>query len=186
MEVSVSYVLIVVGWLGGAVNGAAVSTQEFTSAERCEAARLALVQDAKARGLDPALVAGLIRQESSFNPRALSVAGARGLMQVLPSVGAEVSRSLDFPLWNAALLFDADANLQLGTAHLASFVKQYGALPRVLAAYNAGGSRVARWSTRAGVDDTEIFAERIPFVETRDYVRIVQRNAELYRVLYGW
>ena len=55
MEVSVSYVLIVVGWLGGAVNGAAVSTQEFTSAERCEAARLALVQDAKARGLEDAL-----------------------------------------------------------------------------------------------------------------------------------
>jgi hypothetical protein len=55
MEVIVSYVLIVVGWLGGAVNGAAISTQEFTSAERCEAARLALVEDAKARGLEDAL-----------------------------------------------------------------------------------------------------------------------------------
>jgi len=55
MEVVVSYVLIVVGWLGGAVNGAAVSPQEFTSAERCETARLALVQDAKARGLEDAL-----------------------------------------------------------------------------------------------------------------------------------
>jgi soluble lytic murein transglycosylase len=145
-----------------------------------------LDRDAKARGLDPALVAGLIRQESSFNPRALSVAGARGLMQVLPSVGAEVSRSLDFPLWNPALLFDADANLQLGTAHLASFIKEYGALPRVLAAYNAGGSRVSRWSTRAGVDDPEVFAERIPFVETRDYVRLVQRNQAIYKVLYDW
>jgi hypothetical protein len=55
MEVVVSYVLIVVGWLGGAVNGAAISTQEFTSAERCEAARLTLVEDAKARGLEDAL-----------------------------------------------------------------------------------------------------------------------------------
>jgi hypothetical protein len=55
MEVVVSYVLIVVGWLGGAVNGAVVTTQEFTSAERCEAARLALVEDAKARGLEDAL-----------------------------------------------------------------------------------------------------------------------------------
>ena len=55
MEVVVSYVLIVVGWLGGAVNGAVISTQEFTSAERCEAARLALVTDAKARGLEDAL-----------------------------------------------------------------------------------------------------------------------------------
>lgn len=145
-----------------------------------------LARDAKARGLDPALVAGIIRQESNFNPRAVSVAGARGLMQVLPSVGAEVSRSLNFPFWNPALLFDADANLQLGTAHLASFIKQYGALPRVLAAYNAGGSRVSRWSTKAGVDDPEIFAERIPFAETRDYVRLVQRNAAIYRVLYDW
>jgi len=145
-----------------------------------------LVRDAKAHGIDPTLVAGVIRQESSFNPRALSIAGARGLMQVLPSVGAEISRSLNFPDWNSALLFDADANLQIGTSHLAAFLKQYDALPRVLAAYNAGGSRVTRWSDRAGTDDPEVFAERIPFTETRDYVRIVQRNQALYRALYDW
>jgi soluble lytic murein transglycosylase len=145
-----------------------------------------LTRDAKAHGLDPALVAGLIRQESNFNQHAASVAGARGLMQVLPSVGAEVSRSLSFPLWNSVLLFDADANLQIGTAHLAAFVKQYGALPRILAAYNAGGSRAARWSVKPGVDDPEIFAERIPFVETRDYVRLVQRNQAIYKTLYEW
>jgi len=145
-----------------------------------------LTRNAKANDLDPALVAGLIRQESNFNPRALSVAGARGLMQVLPAVGEEVARGLRFPLWNSALLFDADANLQLGTAHLASYTKQYGPLPRVLAAYNAGGSRVTRWATKAGVDDPELFAERVPFAETRDYVRIVQRNAAMYRALYAW
>ena len=148
--------------------------------------RLELSRDATARGLDPALVAGLIRQESSFGVRAVSVAGARGLMQVLPAVGEEISRSLKYPVWSPALLFDADANLQLGTAHLSSYMTRYGALPRVLAAYNAGGARVARWSARAGVDDPEIFTERIPFVETRDYVRIVQRNAEMYRRLYSW
>jgi soluble lytic murein transglycosylase len=144
-----------------------------------------LARAARANGLDPALVAGLIRQESSFNPRALSVANARGLMQVLPSVGEEVARSLRFPTWSPALLYDADANLQLGTAHLAAAMKQYGALPRVLAAYNAGGSRVQRWSTKRGMDDPELFVERIPFVETRDYVRIVQRNAAIYSSLYG-
>jgi soluble lytic murein transglycosylase len=145
-----------------------------------------LARDAKARGLDPALVAGLIRQESNFLPTAVSAANARGLMQVLPSVGEEVARSLGFPVWAPAVLLDPDANLQLGTAHLASFKQQYGALPRVLAAYNAGGSRVDRWSKKSGMDDPEVFAERIPFVETRDYVRIVQRNAELYRALYRW
>ena len=145
-----------------------------------------LARDAKARGLDPALVAGVIRQESSFNARAVSVAGARGLMQLLPSVGQEVSRNTAFAVWYPALLLDPDANLQLGTSHLASYFKQYGALPRVLAAYNAGGSRVTRWVTKPGADDPELFAERIPFAETRDYVRIVQRNAQVYRTLYDW
>jgi soluble lytic murein transglycosylase len=145
-----------------------------------------LAHDAKMNALDPVLVAALIRQESAFNPRAVSVAGARGLMQVLPSVGQEVSRALTYPVWYPALLFDPDANLQLGTAHLASFIKQHGAVPRVLAAYNAGGSRVTRWVTKAGADDPELFAERIPFAETRDYVRLVQRNAEVYRGLYEW
>ncbi len=143
-----------------------------------------LTRTAKARGLDPALVAGLIRQESNFNPHAVSVANARGLMQVLPSVGEEVAKNIGFPVWYPALLTDADANLQLGTAHLATYMKQYGALARVLAAYNAGGSRVTRWATKAGMDDPELFTERVPFAETRDYVRIVQRNAEMYRALY--
>jgi soluble lytic murein transglycosylase len=144
-----------------------------------------LKRAAKANNLDPWLVAGLIRQESNFNPRAVSVANARGLMQVLPSVGQEVATSLRFPVWSPAVLLDADANLQLGTAHLASYFKEYGTLPRVLAAYNAGGSRVNRWATKTGMDDPELFAERIPYVETRDYVRIVQRNADVYRMLYG-
>lgn len=145
-----------------------------------------LVRQARARNVDPTLVAGIIRQESSFNPRAVSVAGARGLMQVMPSVGQQVARSLGYPLWDPGLLFDADANLELGIAHLASSIRQYDDIVRVLAAYNAGGSRVTRWSAKKGTDDPEIFAERIPFTETRDYVRIVQRNAELYRVLYSW
>ena len=145
-----------------------------------------LVRNAKARGLDPALVAALIRQESNFTPRAVSPANAHGLMQVLPSVGQDIARSLGFPVWTPALLLDADANLQLGTAHLAAFIKQYGALPRVLAAYNAGGSRVDRWADKAGANDPELFTERIPFVETRDYVRIVMRNRDIYRALYDW
>jgi soluble lytic murein transglycosylase len=145
-----------------------------------------LTRAAKAQGLEPALVAAIIRQESSFNPRAVSVADARGLMQVLPSVGQEVARSLGFPVWYPALLLDADANLQLGTAHLATYRKQYGPLPRVLAAYNAGGSRVERWSGRPGADDPEMFTERIPFAETREYVRVVQRNLAVYKLLYDW
>ena len=144
-----------------------------------------LVARARQNNLDPALVAAVIRQESSWQPRALSRAGARGLMQIMPPVGEAIARSKGYPVWDAALLFDPDVSLELGTAHLRAALSQYNNLPRALAAYNAGGSRVTRWSRRAGVADPEVFIERIPFVETRDYVRIVMRNVEMYRAIHG-
>lgn len=145
-----------------------------------------LERQAKVYKLDAALVAGLIKQESAFYPKAVSVADARGLMQVLPSVGANVAKSLRYPVWSTSLLFDPDVNLQIGTQHLAAALRQYDDIVRALAAYNAGGSRVERWSRKSSASsNTELFAEQIPFVETRDYVRIVQRNAEMYRALYG-
>lgn len=136
--------------------------------------------------LDPALVAGVIRQESSWNPRAVSRAGARGLMQIMPSVGRAIAESRGYPLWDPNLLFDPDVSLELGTTHLRAALSEYGSnLPRALAAYNAGSSRVRRWSRFRGADDPELFIERIPFAETRDYVRIVLRNARLYRAIHG-
>src|SRR5207245_9077087 len=122
-----------------------------------------LTRQAKAQKLDPALIAGLIRQESGFDAHALSVAGARGLMQVLPSVGAEIARSMRYPVWSPSLLYDADVSLQLGAAHLAGVTKDYTDLAHVLAAYNAGNSRVDRWSKKTGADDAELFTEEIPF-----------------------
>lgn len=142
--------------------------------------------EADAHGVDPAFAAALIRQESMFTPAALSPAGARGLMQVMPTLGRSLARARDFPVWDPVLLFQSDVNLQLGMAHLAELLEQYDAPVRVLAAYNAGGTRVARWADKAGAADPELFAERIPYVETRDYVRIIQRNEEFYRALYRW
>ncbi|MEO5817935.1 MAG: transglycosylase SLT domain-containing protein [Gemmatimonadaceae bacterium] len=145
----------------------------------------ALVEESRRNDLDPALVAGLIRQESSWNPRAVSPATARGLMQLMPSVGASIAASRKYPLWNAALLFDPDVSLELGTAHLASSLRRNTPPERALAAYNAGASRVTRWLARPGTEDAELFTEWIPFTETRDYVRVVLRNAAVYRALYG-
>jgi soluble lytic murein transglycosylase len=145
----------------------------------------ALVEESRRNRLDPALIAGLIRQESSFNPKAVSAAGARGLMQLMPPVGAAIATTHRFPIWNPALLLDPDVSLELGTAHLATSLTRGAPPARALAAYNAGGARVARWVQRPGSDDPELFAEWIPYTETRDYVRIVQRNAEIYRALYG-
>jgi soluble lytic murein transglycosylase len=142
--------------------------------------------ESEGRRLDPALVAAVIRQESNFTPHATSVAGARGLMQVMPAVGASLARSLRYPLWDPVLLYQPDVNVQLGVRHLASAMTRYPHEAYALAAYNAGDSRVKRWSAKPGASDPELFVERIPYVETRDYVRIIQRNREFYRALYGW
>lgn len=142
--------------------------------------------EAKRSGIDPALLAALIRQESNFTPHATSVAGARGLMQLMPSVGASIARGAGISPWDAVLLYQADVNVQLGVRHLSASLRKYPQTGQALAAYNAGDSRVARWRTKAGGNDEELFVERIPFVETRDYVRIILRNRELYRSLYHW
>lgn len=144
-----------------------------------------LLGRARANNLDPAVVAAVIRQESSWYPRAVSRAGARGLMQIMPEVGEAIARARGYTFWDPAFLFDPDVSLELGTAHLRAAISSANSLPRALAAYNAGESRLRRWVRQSGVHDPEMFVERIPFVETRDYVRIVLRNAEIYRALHG-
>ena len=148
--------------------------------------REALNTQSKANGLDPALVASLIRQESNFNPRATSPVGARGLMQLMPSVGRTIARSKAIPGYTDESLYDPTVNITLGTQHLSGLFRRTSQLERVLAAYNAGESRVARWITKGGVGDPEMFTERIPFVETRDYVRAIIRNRAFYSALYDW
>jgi soluble lytic murein transglycosylase len=146
----------------------------------------ALLAEAAEQGLDPSFVAALIRQESMFNPSATSPAGARGLMQVMPDLGGKLAGSLGYPVWDPVLLYQPDVSLQLGSYHLQELAVRYTEPSHILAAYNAGASRVERWAKRTGVDDPEVFAERIPFVETRGYVRVIYRNQELYRSLYAW
>ena len=142
--------------------------------------------EATARHVDPALAAALIHQESSFNPRAASRAGALGLMQVLPSVGASIAKSRGISGFDRVLLFQPDVNVPLGMAHLDAMIRQYPRVEYALAAYNAGGSPVRRWRQKRGADDPELFIERIPYEETRDYVRILLRNQATYKALYGW
>ncbi|MFL5403879.1 MAG: transglycosylase SLT domain-containing protein [Gemmatimonadales bacterium] len=145
----------------------------------------ALLAEAAERNLDPSFVAALIRQESNFNPGATSPAGARGLAQVMPELGERLARELNYPVWDPVLLYQPDVSIQLGAFHLRELFGRYDQRTHILAAYNAGTSRVERWSKRIGVDDPEVFAERISFVETRDYVRVIQRNEEIYRALYS-
>jgi soluble lytic murein transglycosylase len=140
----------------------------------------------KQNGLDPALVASLIRQESNFNPRATSPVGARGLMQLMPPVGRTLAKSKGIAGYSDESLYDPVVNIRLATTHLSSLFRRTSNLEQVLAAYNAGESRVARWKLKKGSSDPEIFTERIPFVETRDYVRSIVRNRAFYSTLYAW
>lgn len=148
--------------------------------------RETLITSSKENGLDPVLVASLIRQESNFNPIATSPVGARGLMQLMPPVGRTLARTKNIAGYTDASLYDPAINIRLGTEHLSGLFRRTSNIERVLAAYNAGESRVARWIQKAGSNDPELFTERIPFVETRDYVRSIVRNRAFYSTLYSW
>ncbi len=148
--------------------------------------RETLISSSKENGLDPVLVASLIRQESNFNPLATSPVGARGLMQLMPAVGKTLADAKGIRPWDPDMLYQPAINIRLGTAHLRDLVRKYPEVVKQLAAYNAGESRVVKWSTKAGAADPEVFTERIPFVETRDYVRTILRNRAYYQALYPW
>ncbi len=147
--------------------------------------RTNLERNARLHQLDPFVVAGLIRQESEFNPQAVSSAQAYGLMQVLPSTGRILLKA-SRRRFRAAVLFRPDVNLRLGTTYLRNMYDTYsGKWELVLAAYNAGGSRVQNWLTWANYREQAEFIESIPFSETRNYVFAVLRNASIYRKLYS-
>lgn len=141
-------------------------------------------REAAEYGLDPYLLAALIRQESSFMPGATSRAGARGLMQLMPSTARGVAGRLGIE-WGDDLLGVGDANLHVGTAHLAALLETYDQdVILALAAYNAGGRPVARWRRYPEMGDPFRFVERVPYEETRGYLKTVLRNVELYRALH--
>jgi soluble lytic murein transglycosylase len=141
--------------------------------------------ESKDNGLDAYLTAGLIRQESMFNADAISAAGAVGLMQVMPGTGKTLASTMRVSGFDKRMLENPEVNAALGTSFVAELMKQNNQrVTPVLAAYNAGPARLARWQQFPEFKDEETFAERIPFDETRDYVRIVQSNARIYGVLY--
>ena len=144
-----------------------------------------LIADARSRGLDPYLVAGLVRQESEFDPGARSPAKAYGLTQVLPVTGRQYARTAGVRPFTTRALLQPAVNLKIGTTILRGMLDQQGgSWEQTLAAYNAGPNRVAQWITWNHYREPAEFVESIPFTETRDYVQAVLRNADIYRRLY--
>lgn len=145
-----------------------------------------LTRYANANGLDPYLVASLIRQESEFNPQAVSHANAWGLMQLLPPVGRKLAKEVRMRHFSQEQLTDPSINIQLGTRYFKQIVDSYdGQVQYALAAYNAGSDRVKTWQEQGPYRDINEFVESIPFTETREYVQAIMRNATVYRLLYS-
>jgi len=144
-----------------------------------------LVADAGSNGLDPYLVASLIRQESEFNAAAVSPANAYGLMQLLPSVGKSLAKKHGIKRFSTGQLLDPTINLELGTINLKQAIDRYGGqVEYALAAYNAGDTPVRQWLASNDYKDVPEFVESIPYTETREYVQAILRNREMYRALY--
>jgi soluble lytic murein transglycosylase len=148
--------------------------------------RASIEQRSREQGLDPFLVAALIRQESEFNVKVISHANAYGLMQLLPSTGRGLARQFHVRRYTTAQLLTADRNIQLGTSYFRNLLNSFGGQTELaLASYNAGPSRATLWRTWGPFREQAEFVETVPFHETRGYIQIVLRNADVYRRLYA-
>jgi soluble lytic murein transglycosylase len=105
-------------------------------------------------------------------------------MQLLPKTARRLARQTRMG-YSHQRLFDPDYNLRLGCVYLGELKKNFGSVEAALAAYNAGEDHVVQWQTGQKYQETAEFVESIPFTETREYVQIVIRNAEIYRSIYG-
>jgi soluble lytic murein transglycosylase len=144
----------------------------------------ALRREAAKNDFDPMFAAGLIRQESTFQADAVSHKNAIGLMQVLPKTGKLLARQLKVR-YTKDKLFEPDYNIEIGMVYIAALVRLTGAPEYAAAAYNAGEDRIAAWKAERNYEEIPEVVESIPFTETREYVQIVLRNTQVYRMIYG-
>ena len=149
--------------------------------------RPALERAAAERGLEADLVAAVIRRESMYDTRIVSAANAIGLMQLLPRTAAEIAGRAGLGEFHARQLIEPEVNLKLGTRYLADMLDRFdGSVVAALATYNAGPHRWGRWKPYlARESDPELVVERIPFRETREYVRAITALRHLYARLWG-
>ena len=146
----------------------------------------AVVRRAKQIGLDPAYVYGLIRQESRFIVDARSGVGASGLMQVMPPTAKWTAKKIGMVDFKPHQITERDTNIAIGTGYLKLVLDDFsGSMPMAAAAYNAGPSRPRNWRGQTGgpVLEAAIWAENVPFLETRDYVKKVLSNTTNYAAL---
>jgi soluble lytic murein transglycosylase len=135
----------------------------------------------KENGIDPMIALSVMREESRFDPDAKSVAGARGLMQLMPRTAFRLDRNVNLGISKASEINDVGNNIRLGVYYLKSLFKEFGSLPHVLAAYNAGEAAVRKWEEKGDYKSVDEFIEDIPYPETRDYVKKVITSYYQYK-----
>lgn len=141
-------------------------------------------KQARQQALDPAIVLGVIRRESVFDPRARSPAGARGLMQIMPQTGRQIARKLNETWQSENSLYQPNVNVKYGAHYYKQMLDRFGGhFALAAAAYNAGPGRVDRWLPRHQPLPADIWMETIPFKETREYVAAVLGYAMIYQLM---
>jgi soluble lytic murein transglycosylase len=178
--------------LGGEAKSSATAREARVEADVRRAAsdfpapfRDVVVRASKQQKLDPRLVLSIMRQESGFNPRAKSGAGARGILQMTPDIAAKYATQVKLQNVTEDDLYKPDVNLLVATAYLADLNRMFPGLPEAIAAsYNGGEDNVARWVVRAVHKDRGVFTSEVGFTETKDYVNRVLANYRAYKILY--
>jgi len=178
--------------LGGEAKAAAEAREARVAADVRRAAgnypatfREPVLRAAKQHKLDPRLVLSIMRQESGFNPRAKSPAGARGLLQMTPDQAAKYAPAVKLTRVSEDDLYRPEVNIALASAYLSELFRMFPNLPEAVAAsYNGGEDNVARWVVRATHKDPGIFTSEVGFNESKDYVNKVMANYRAYKILY--
>jgi soluble lytic murein transglycosylase len=146
----------------------------------------AVVQSARATSVPEEFIWGIMRAESHYRSDAQSGVGALGLMQMMPFTGRQVATLLSLNAFQTSSLLEPEVNIRLGSRYLQRLLEKFsGSIPLAAAGYNAGPHRVHAWVRNFGSLDMDEFIEHIPYLETRNYVKKVVRNYQLYSLLYS-
>ncbi|NLW41154.1 MAG: lytic transglycosylase domain-containing protein [Tissierellia bacterium] len=136
-------------------------------------------------GIDPYLIAAIINVESRYDKNALSSKEARGLMQISPITGEWAAKELSIADFDLEKLYDPDINIRIGSWYLKVLEEEFnGSLQLILAAYNGGSGNVSNWLKNEEYSQDGLVLTKIPFKETEEYIKKVEKNIKIYNILY--
>ena len=144
-----------------------------------------IIKYGQMHNVDPLLLAALIKTESNFEPRAESRKGAKGLMQITPSTGEWIAKTIGVNDFNEDMLFDPETNIMLGSWYIEHLTNYYkGSFELVFAAYNGGRGNVDKWLKDKNLSSDGITLDTIPFSETKKYLEKLRKNYNIYKIIY--